>query len=86
MIYKDLGGQFTVSWNHQEFEVRYDCLSEEIKIGDYYLRLLLEDEDDNIIITNSYVFTIKPLFKNIGIITFMFFFGILTFNLLIDKH
>lgn len=44
---------YTVSWNHQEFEVRYDCLSDEIKIGDYYLRLLLEDEEDNVEITNS---------------------------------
>ena len=28
-----------------EFEVRYECLAEEIKIGDYYLRLLLEEGD-----------------------------------------
>lgn len=27
-------------------QVRYECLSDEIKIGDYYLRLLLE-EDEN---------------------------------------
>lgn len=27
-------------------QVQYTCLSEEIKIGDYYLRLLLEDEDN----------------------------------------
>ncbi|XP_070570129.1 dnaJ homolog subfamily C member 13-like isoform X2 [Ptychodera flava] len=43
---KDLGGKHMISWNHAEFEVRYECLSEEIKIGDYYLRLLLE-EDEN---------------------------------------
>lgn len=27
-------------------QVKYECLSDEIKIGDYYLRLLLE-EDEN---------------------------------------
>lgn len=27
-------------------QVQYECLAEEIKIGDYYLRLLLE-EDEN---------------------------------------
>ena len=40
---KDLFGYSELSWNHVEFEVRYECLSEEIKIGDYYLRLLLEE-------------------------------------------
>ncbi|KAK6166630.1 hypothetical protein SNE40_023278 [Patella caerulea] len=43
---KELGQSFVIGWNHQEFEVPYICLSEEIKIGDYYLRLLLE-EDEN---------------------------------------
>ncbi|KAI1292252.1 DnaJ -like protein subfamily C member 13 [Halotydeus destructor] len=33
----------TVSWNHREFEVPYSSLNDEIKIGDYYLRLLLEE-------------------------------------------
>ncbi|XP_062518532.1 LOW QUALITY PROTEIN: dnaJ homolog subfamily C member 13-like [Corticium candelabrum] len=41
---KDLGGQHVISWNYQEFEVRYECLQDEIKIGDYYLRLLLEHD------------------------------------------
>lgn len=41
---KDLFGYAELSWNHVEFEVRYECLAEEIKIGDYYLRLLLEEE------------------------------------------
>ena len=39
---------FIIKWEnlfHQEFEVPYHCLSEEIKIGDYYLRLLLEEDD-----------------------------------------
>lgn len=53
---QDFGGSYTISWNHQEFEVRYECLNEEIKIGDYYLRLLLEDQEENITITNSLVF------------------------------
>lgn len=64
-ILQDLGGNFTMSWNHQEFEVRYECLSEEIKIGDYYLRLLLEDEEENITITNSLVYQL--CFNTIGL-------------------
>ncbi|XP_075443221.1 dnaJ homolog subfamily C member 13 isoform X3 [Ascaphus truei] len=43
---RELGSSNVISWNHQEFEVKYDCLAEEIKIGEYYLRLLLE-EDEN---------------------------------------
>uniref|UniRef100_A0A0N4Z1M3 J domain-containing protein n=1 Tax=Parastrongyloides trichosuri TaxID=131310 RepID=A0A0N4Z1M3_PARTI len=35
-----------VSWNHTEFYVRYLSLQDEIKIGDYYLRILLNEEDD----------------------------------------
>ncbi|XP_039609400.1 dnaJ homolog subfamily C member 13 isoform X3 [Polypterus senegalus] len=45
-IDRELGNVNVISWNHQEFEVKYECLSDEIKIGDYYLRLLLE-EDEN---------------------------------------
>uniref|UniRef100_A0A8D2LVZ6 DnaJ heat shock protein family (Hsp40) member C13 n=1 Tax=Varanus komodoensis TaxID=61221 RepID=A0A8D2LVZ6_VARKO len=45
-IDRELGSANVISWNHHEFEVKYECLSEEIKIGDYYLRLLLE-EDEN---------------------------------------
>ncbi len=30
---KDLSSNHVISWNHQEFEVQYHCLSEEIKIG-----------------------------------------------------
>uniref|UniRef100_A0AAR5P1B7 J domain-containing protein n=2 Tax=Dendroctonus ponderosae TaxID=77166 RepID=A0AAR5P1B7_DENPD len=44
---KDLAGNALVSWNHQEFELNYQCLAEEVKIGDYYLRLLLEMDDHN---------------------------------------
>ena len=50
---KDLGQIHVISWNHQEFEVRYECLSEEIKIGDYYLRLLLEEEEERTLIHNA---------------------------------
>ncbi|XP_041474110.1 dnaJ homolog subfamily C member 13-like isoform X1 [Lytechinus variegatus] len=56
---KELGASHMISWNHNEFEVPYNCLSEEIKIGDYYLRLLLEaDESDEEIaaIKESYEF------------------------------
>ncbi|XP_064647249.1 dnaJ homolog subfamily C member 13-like isoform X1 [Lineus longissimus] len=42
---KDLSASHVISWNHQEFEVQYTSLNEEIKIGDYYLRLLLEEDD-----------------------------------------
>ncbi|KAK7507621.1 hypothetical protein BaRGS_00001556 [Batillaria attramentaria] len=43
---KELGSNCIIAWNHQEFEVPYHCLNEEIKIGDYYLRLLLEEDED----------------------------------------
>lgn len=36
-----------VAWNHQEFEVNYLCLANEVKIGEYYLRLLLETDENN---------------------------------------
>ena len=39
-----LRGKHTISWNHTEFELRYETLAEEVKIGDHYLRLLLEDD------------------------------------------
>lgn len=42
---RDLAGQMIVAWNYQEFEVGYQCLAEEIKIGDYYIRLILEKDD-----------------------------------------
>ncbi|XP_033848217.2 dnaJ homolog subfamily C member 13-like isoform X1 [Acipenser ruthenus] len=45
-IDRELGSASVISWNHQEFEVKYECLSDEIKIGDYYLRLLLEEDED----------------------------------------
>lgn len=44
---KELGSNCIIAWNHQEFEVPYHCLNEEIKIGDYYLRLLLEEDDES---------------------------------------
>ncbi|XP_053672781.1 dnaJ homolog subfamily C member 13 [Anopheles nili] len=42
---KDLAGSMLVAWNYEEFEVQYQCLADEIKIGDYYIRLLLERDD-----------------------------------------
>ncbi|XP_066249736.1 dnaJ homolog subfamily C member 13 [Euwallacea similis] len=44
---KDLAGNALVAWNHQEFELNYQCLADEVKIGDYYLRLLLEMDENN---------------------------------------
>jgi len=43
---KDLGQGYIIAWNFVEFEVQYNCLSDEIKIGEYYLRLLLESGSD----------------------------------------
>lgn len=34
-----------VSWNHSEFLVDYPSLVEETKIGDYYLRFLLNENN-----------------------------------------
>ena len=30
---QDLRGNMVVAWNHVEFEVRYESLAEEVKIG-----------------------------------------------------
>jgi len=30
---RDLSTSCTVAWNHQEFEVQYHCLADEIRIG-----------------------------------------------------
>ena len=30
---KDLSSSYVISWNHQEFEVQYNSLADEIKIG-----------------------------------------------------
>uniref|UniRef100_A0A0K0D2Y9 GYF_2 domain-containing protein n=1 Tax=Angiostrongylus cantonensis TaxID=6313 RepID=A0A0K0D2Y9_ANGCA len=35
-----------ISWNYTEFQTRYTSLQDEVKIGDYYLRLLLQEADD----------------------------------------
>lgn len=55
---KDLGNNIIISWNYEEFEVIYNSLADEIKIGDYYLRLLLEENetDENSYIQRSYEF------------------------------
>lgn len=44
---RDLAGSTLIAWNHQEFEVQYQCLQDEVRIGDYYLRLLLERKDED---------------------------------------
>ncbi|XP_043463949.1 dnaJ homolog subfamily C member 13 [Leptopilina heterotoma] len=53
---KDLSGGMLIAWNHREFEVQYQCLSDEVKIGDYYLRLLLEKDSPDNPIRKSYEF------------------------------
>uniref|UniRef100_A0A915DHU5 GYF_2 domain-containing protein n=1 Tax=Ditylenchus dipsaci TaxID=166011 RepID=A0A915DHU5_9BILA len=35
-----------VSWNHTEFEVVYGSLIDEVRIGDYYLRFLLNENNE----------------------------------------
>lgn len=42
---KDLSGDILLAWNYEEFEVQYQCLADEIKIGDFYIRLILEKDD-----------------------------------------
>lgn len=47
-FHQDRGGDLRldklIAWNHAEFEVTYPSLNAEIRIGDYYLRLLLEED------------------------------------------
>ena len=38
----ELGIGLDVAWNYIELEVNYPSLSEEVQVGDYYLRVLLE--------------------------------------------
>lgn len=38
----ELAGNTSIAWNHSEFEIQYHCLSDEVCIDGYYLRLLLE--------------------------------------------
>ncbi|XP_046663118.1 LOW QUALITY PROTEIN: dnaJ homolog subfamily C member 13-like [Homalodisca vitripennis] len=39
---RDLPGNTLIAWNHSEFEVFYNSLSDEVSIDGYYLNLLLE--------------------------------------------
>lgn len=41
---RELSGSAIISWNHMEFTVAYNSLQDEIRIGDYFLRLLLEED------------------------------------------
>ncbi|XP_015790480.1 dnaJ homolog subfamily C member 13-like [Tetranychus urticae] len=38
-----ISNTIAISWNHREYEVPYHSLGDEIRINDYYLRLLLEE-------------------------------------------
>ncbi|CAJ0944421.1 unnamed protein product, partial [Mesorhabditis belari] len=40
------GSTLLISWNHAEFHVGYKSLTNEIKIGDYFLRQLLSETDE----------------------------------------
>ncbi|KAL5285788.1 DNAJC13 family protein [Megaselia abdita] len=42
---RELAANLVVAWNYEEFEVQYHCLADEIKIGDYYIRLILENDN-----------------------------------------
>ncbi|XP_034835382.1 dnaJ homolog subfamily C member 13 isoform X1 [Maniola hyperantus] len=54
---REVAGGALTSWNHAELEVHYQCLQNEVKIGDYYLRILLEQKDnDDSPIRKSYEF------------------------------
>ncbi|XP_063386094.1 dnaJ homolog subfamily C member 13 [Cydia fagiglandana] len=54
---REVCGDTLTSWNHAELEVHYQCLQNEVKIGDYYLRILLEQRDnDDSPIRKSYEF------------------------------
>ena len=44
---RELSQGSLMSWNYNEFEVAYNSLTDEIKIGDYFLRLLLEEDQAN---------------------------------------
>lgn len=44
---REVAGGALTSWNHAELEVHYQCLQNEVKIGDYYLRILLEQRDND---------------------------------------
>lgn len=48
-------GDEQAAWNHAEFEVTFPSLSDEVKVGDYFLRLLLDmdGKDDGLQIHQS---------------------------------
>jgi len=56
---RELSGSALISWNHAEFKVDYVSLQDEIRIGQYFLRLLLEEDSiggKESVITNPSVF------------------------------
>ncbi|CAG9563804.1 unnamed protein product [Danaus chrysippus] len=54
---REAAGNVPTAWNHAELELHYQCLQAEVKIGDYYLRILLEQRDcDDSPIRKSYEF------------------------------
>ncbi|XP_041984743.1 dnaJ homolog subfamily C member 13 isoform X2 [Aricia agestis] len=43
---REAAGAALTSWNHAELELHYRCLQDEVRVGDYYLRILLEQRDN----------------------------------------
>ena len=80
---QELAGGTLISWNHQEFTVMYNSLSDEIKIGDYFLRLLLEEdqaENEDSPINKSGVF-FNDLYHRLVGIPYIYLFLIFTISL-----
>lgn len=62
---KELSGNILLAWNYEEFEVNYQCLADEIKIGDYYIRLILEKDDwPQNLVKNPWVHIIHVLLQS----------------------
>uniref|UniRef100_A0A834R1S3 DnaJ -like protein subfamily C member 13 n=1 Tax=Sarcoptes scabiei TaxID=52283 RepID=A0A834R1S3_SARSC len=58
---KELHSMQILSWNYREFEVNYPSLSEELKIGNYYLRLLLSKGSSKIDEKNEQLYIKYPV-------------------------
>lgn len=54
-----------VAWNHWEFEVLYPSLQEEVRVGDYFLRLLLEEEQGTATTTSAYIRRSSEFFSDL---------------------
>ncbi|XP_037280971.2 receptor mediated endocytosis 8 [Rhipicephalus microplus] len=59
------GAGLPVAWNHWEFEVLYPSLQEEVRVGDYFLRLLLEDDQPADGASSSYIRRSSEFFNDL---------------------